>query len=274
MSTQVVEIVGQGWQLVYDAETQGPFNGRIMVATSDYVEFRTGAAAPAVGAKGWPALVMPLGLSQLAGDKLYARSTDGQALLVLDNLTAPGGFPVGVFTSSPEAEGFGRLQVDVGETGLFEGREFRVVRKLVLTGTPLVWRFTSAVDFILHEQTFGASQGDLEFYAWRAADVTLSGTFGTPVRIIGKNGSSEYREFNGARYVSQVSITSGGSITPIDPEEYVDYDRAKTANSTAQRSSVGGGPNSVRYLPAGTYYLECRGTGEGRLAIGWEERPQ
>lgn len=273
MSTQTVEIVGQGWQLVYDAATQGPFNGRVIVATSDSVEFRTDTVTPAAAALGWPASVMPLSLSQFAGDKLYARSMDGQALLVLDDLTVPGAWPRGVFTSSPDAEGFGRLRVDVGETGLFEAREFRVVRKLVLTGTALVWRFTSAVDFILHEQTFGASEGDLEFHAWRAADVTPSGTFATPVRIIGKNGSSEYREFNGARYVSQVSIMSGGSITPIDAEEYVDYDRAKTASSTAQRSSVGGTPNSVRYLPAGTYYLQITGTGEGRLALAWEERP-
>lgn len=273
MTTQTVEVVGSGWQLVYDAATQGPFTGHLSVGTSDHVEFRTGTSAPASFEKGWPAVESPLFLSSFAGDKLYARSVDGSVLVILETLTSPSAWPVGVFTSTPENEGFGRLQVDMGETGMFEGREFRAVRKLVLTGAPIVWRFTSTVDFILHEQTFGASSGDLELYAWRAADVTPSGAFATPVPVFGKNGSAEYREYEGARYVSGVTIMSGGSITPLNAEAYTDYDRAKTASSTAQRASVGGTPNSVRYLPTGTYYLQIIGTGEGRLALGWEERP-
>lgn len=274
MSTQTVEISGQGWQLVYDAAVSGPFVGRVFVVTADFVEFRTGTSLPVAGAKGWPAQRLDVTISQLNAGKLYARSIDGQALLVLESGTDPRAWPAGIFTSSPDAEGFQRLQVDVGETGFFEGREFRAVRKLILSGTPLVYRFVSAVDFILHEQTFSASTGDLEFYAWRAADVTPSGSFSTPVRVIGKNGSAEYREYGGLRYATQVAIHSGGEVTPLDAEQYVDYDRAKVANATAQQTSVGGSPNSARYLPAGTYYLQVVGTGEGRLSIGWEERPQ
>lgn len=274
MSTQTVEISGQGWQLVYDAAVSGPFVGQVFVVTADFVEFRTGTSLPAAGAKGWPAQRLDVTISQLQGGKLYARSTDGQALLVMEAGTDPRAWPAGIFTSSPDAEGFGRLQVDVGETGFFEGREFRVVRKLVLAGTPITYRFVSAVDFILHEQQFAASSGDLELYVWRDSMGTPGGSFATPVLVLGKNISAEYREFGGLRYATQVAIHSGGTFTPTDAEVYADYDRAKTSNATAQQLTVGGSQNSQRYLSAGTYYLTVSGTGEGRIALAWEERPQ
>lgn len=273
MTTQTVEIQGAGWQLVYDAAVSGPFVGKVFVATADSVEFRTGTGLPAAGASGWPARRLDVTLSQLQGGKLYARSMDGQALLVLEGGTDPRAWPAGIFTSSPDAEGFQRLQVDVAETGFFEGRNFRVVRKLVLTGTPITYRFSSAVDFILHEQQFATSVGDLELFVWRSTMGTPGGVFGTPVLVIGKNISAEYREYGGLRYASQVLIHSGGTFTPTDAEVYADYDRAKTSNATAQQLTVGGSSNSERYLAAGDYYLTASGTGEGRLALGWEERP-
>lgn len=178
--------------------------------------------------------------------------------------------------TSPE-EKFRRLRVDQGQTGLFEGREFRMVRKLVIVaGTPKVYRFTSAVDFILFEQNLGTSVGDIEFYAWRDNQGTPSGVWtAIPVAPIGKNISSQYRKYAGVRYASQVSIASGGDFTPTNAEVYVDYDRAKTSGATAQQLSVQGGNDSVRYLAAGTYYLKFSsqsGTSEGRVALAWEER--
>lgn len=192
-------------------------------------------------------------------------------------MTAPnnGMFQPHLFTSSEE--GFGRLRVDQGQTSLFEGREFRMVRKLVIpAATPTVFRFTSAVDFILFEQNLSASVGDIEFYAWRDTQGTPSGTFtALAVPPIGKNISSQYRRYNGARYASQVSLASGGDFTPTDANVYVDYDRAKTSGATAQQLSVQGGNDTVRLLPAGTYYLKftsLSGTAEGRIALAWEER--
>ena len=174
--------------------------------------------------------------------------------------------------------GFRRYRVDVGQTGFFEGREFRMVRKVsVESGTPLVFQFTSTVDFILSEQTLNCSAGDLEFFAWRSTQGTAGGTFtALPVAPIGKNIGSTRRLYDGLPYDSQVELATGGTFTPTDPELYVDYDRAKTANNTAQRASVQGGNDSARYLAAGTYYLileSLNGTSVGRFALAWEERP-
>ena len=184
--------------------------------------------------------------------------------------------PQDVWTSDQEK--FRRLRVDVGQTGLFEGREFRMVRKVVVpAATPRVFRFTSTVDFILFEQHLSVSTGDLEYYAWRDTQGSPSGTFAAlPVPPIGKNISATFRDYGSGRYTTNVSIATGGNFTPTDPEVYVDYDRAKTSNSTAQRQSVSGGDDSVRYLAAGTYYLKIislDATAEGRFAIAWEERP-
>ena len=184
--------------------------------------------------------------------------------------------PQDVWTSDQEK--FRRLRVDVGQTGFFEGREFRMVRKIVVpAATPRVFRFTSTVDFILFEQHLAVTTGDLEYYAWRSTQGTPSGTFtNIPVPPIGKNISANFRDYGAGRYTSNVTIASGGDFIPTDVEVYVDYDRAKTSSATAQRQSVSGGDDSVRYLAAGTYYLKITsldGTSEGRFAIAWEERP-
>lgn len=183
--------------------------------------------------------------------------------------------PNNLYTSRDK--NFGRIRVDVGQTGLFEGREFRLVRKISIpAATPLVFRFTCTTDFMLFEQTLNCSEGDIEYFAWRDTQGTAGGTFtNLPIPPIGKNISSYYRKYNGARYTTQASIASGGTFTPTNSEIYVDYDRSKTAGATGQRNSVSGGDDSVRYLAAGTYYLKLtslEGTSVGRFAIAWEER--
>ena len=181
------------------------------------------------------------------------------------------------YQTSDNAE-YARVPVDQGQTGFFEGREFRCIRKIEVTaGTSLVWKFTSPVDFILIEQQLNTSVGDIEFYAWPESLVTETGTYGDDEYVRGKNLGSTRRLYDGAPYVSQVEIKSGGGITISNSDLYADYDRAKTSGATAQQVSVGGAPNSERYLPAGTYYLEFRSldaTSLGRYSLAWEERPE
>ena len=184
--------------------------------------------------------------------------------------------PHDLMTSNTQA--FRRIRVDVGQTGLYEGREFRLVRKIsVPLATPLVYRFTSTVDFILFEQELNTTVGDIELRAWRDIQGTPTGTFSTVVPTFGKNISNTYRLYDDVRYVSQVTVSTGGGFTPTDVEAYVDYDRAKTSGATAQQSSVSGGDDSARYLAAGTYYLVLESldaTSVGRFQLAWEERPQ
>jgi len=205
----------------------------------------------------------------------------GNGTVTVDSLlggslpTTKADLPDDVWTSDKEK--FRRLRVDVGQTGLFEGREFRMVRKLIIpAATPRVFKFHSTVDFILMEQSLSAAAGDIEYYAYTEDDGVESGSFSTNVMTISKNRSAFYRDYDGGRYVSNVTITTGGDFTPTNPEVYVDYDRAKTSGATVQQISVRGGDDTVRYLPAGTYYLKLSslsGTSEGRFAIAWEERP-
>lgn len=170
--------------------------------------------------------------------------------------------------------GFRRVQVDVGQTGFFEGRDFRLIRKLNFN-TTIIYKFSSPVDFILFEQGFSCSVGDFEFFAWRSGDVTETAPFNTELPIFGKNISSEYRSFNGGPYQAQATVSTGGTLSIPDRSRYVDYARLATSNATAQRVTVGGPANSQRYLAAGDYYLEFvpAAASEGAFQIAWEERP-
>lgn len=235
---------------------------------------------PSLSEKGWPVASGESVLIHASVDPAWVRGEAGPIYIQrLTGTIAPFtnvDLPHDLYTSNTEP--FRRIRVDVGQTGLYEGREFRLVRKVsVVQGTPLVFKFVSAVDFILFEQTLNCSIGDIEFYAWRSTQGTEGGTFtALPVAPIGKNISSSYREYDGQRYASQVSISTGGTFTPTNAQQYVDYDRAKTAGATAQQISVVGGNDSVRYLAAGTYYLiltSLDATSVGRFGLAWEERP-
>lgn len=175
-------------------------------------------------------------------------------------------------------EGFRRLQVDQGQTGFFEAREFRMIKKIEFTGTgqTRTFKFTSNVDFILFEQQISVSSGSFEFYAWRDDNINELTPFTTPVNFINKNISSEYRDYNGGRYQSQVIIEKGGTIDVIDEDLFADYADMRTSNATSQRITVGGPQNTQRYLAAGTYYLQfvsLNNEVKGVYQIGWEERP-
>lgn len=157
---------------------------------------------------------------------------------------------------------YARLRVDPAQTSFFDGREFRMIRKI---DSPVVFKFESTVNFILFKQILSISNGDVELYALRADNVTDNGGWAT-VPTFRKN-------LVNTAYTSGVTISNGGSIAVTDANLYVDYDRVETANSTAQRVSIDGQGGSERYLTAGTYYVQLVGTGSGLFGLEWEERP-
>jgi hypothetical protein len=179
-------------------------------------------------------------------------------------------------SSNPD---FARLSVDVGQTGFFEGREFRWVRKLSLSSGVTQWfKFNCPVPFILYEQAIKATQGHFEFYAYRAADVSVTTPFeGDALPSFGKNSSPEREVVEGGGfYVQQSTIRGGGALTLVNADNYADFDEVKTSGNANQSTSVGGSENSQRYLPAGDYYLGFvpvggAAIGSWRLVIG--ERP-
>lgn len=162
---------------------------------------------------------------------------------------------------------FARVPVDPAQTSFFEGREFRIVRKI---STPIVYRFTCEVDFILSYQAFSVASGEYEFRAWRDDNVNESGTWSTSIPVLMKNISSEQLD---PVYSTQTTINSGGTITVIDSDMYADFAWLKTAGGTGQQISVSAQSIQGRYLAAGSYYLEFTGTGQGAYYLEWEERP-
>lgn len=159
-----------------------------------------------------------------------------------------------------------RLRADFGQTGFFERREFRISEELSIpTGTSLVYRFESPVNFILWEQTIECDAHLLKFEA--IVGGTEGGTF-TPVPMWGKNRMTEQPE-----YARQVTVSKGGTVTGGQVAEVL---RLQAAGATAQRVSVGSSVGSERGLPAGLYHLKLSAIGgdvTGTFALVWEERP-
>ena len=151
--------------------------------------------------------------------------------------------PLDLYTSTKE--GIRRLRVDNGETGFYDGRMFEFRRKIT---SPIVFRFVSAVPFLLPGQQISCSEALIDLFAWISADVTTSGTW-TPVPYWNQN------EVN-TTYAKQATVSSGGTIVVNNPLNYRDYARAKTSGATAQQTTVQGTVVSSRYHNPGTFYLQ------------------
>lgn len=183
--------------------------------------------------------------------------------------------PHDMYTSN--AEGFRRIRVDTGQTGFFTGREFRTFFEFSIpAGQVQVLKFVSLVDFILFEQSLSVDAGGIRFQALTGATEVV--TFNTPLPVIGKNRMAQrqspyYTPVNTvtthATPVALGSAVTGGTV--------VENFRVVAANATAQQTTVSGGAQSERGLPAGTFYLRLHnfgtGTATGVYSLFWEERP-
>lgn len=183
--------------------------------------------------------------------------------------------PHDLYTS--DREGFRRLRVDPGQTGLFTGREFRSFYEFNIPTGQSVWlKFVSPVDFMLFEQSLEVDAGAIRFEAKSGVTQTTPITNGVP--IFGKNLMAQRLQ---PYYVGQVTLDSYGPAAtaspPITGGVVREVFRVVTVNATAQQRSVGGAAQSERGLPAGTYILELRnisnGTATGVYSLAWEERP-
>jgi len=65
--------------------------------------------------------------------------------------------------------------------------------------------------------------------------VTETSTFDIPTPFLPRNQSSNFRKFDGARYVSATTIFEGGTITVTDTDDYRDYVEMITSGATSQR---------------------------------------
>lgn len=195
--------------------------------------------------------------------------TDDRLNIALDEVLITGG---GVDGNSP------RIRVDVGQTGFFARRMWSLNYEFAtanpIAATPLVFRVVIPVNFIIHAHSLSLDQGGLTLRTYSAAQGVEGGTFSTTHTPVSENSMTE-----NAAYAFQASVVSGGTFTPNVGQVPLTPLRVRTANATAQQSSVGGEAVSEKGRAAGTYYAvlsrmtgvagDC--TGVYNLVI--EERP-
>lgn len=167
-------------------------------------------------------------------------------------------------TSDPSGEIFATDR----HKSFFEGKEFRTYFDFSSgNGTYKVIKFVSPVNFILHLQDFSLDDGELRFEA--VVQGTEGGSFATALPIVGTNRTNERPT---PLYTSVASLTTGGTHTGGTIVELL---KMKTANASAQQSTVGAALGDERALPPGTYYLRFNSVSatEGIYTLRWEERP-
>ena len=190
----------------------------------------------------------------------------------LDLNVGPAGAKRPVYSSLPAelitgtgAQPKPRLRVDPGQTGFFEGRQFRTYHEMNIATASTLWgRFVTPVDVIIVKRELIVVQGNLRFALSNAG--TPGGSW-TAKTVYPLNTMSERPT---PLYASQVAPAIGGTVT--SPTE---IDVVLLETGTSQAVSVSNTADEVGFA-AGTYYVELRNTGANTLRgiyqVIWEER--
>lgn len=227
---------------------------------------------PAASSEQYPLLPGQTVLVHGNSNPIWIRGGTGPLVVqsILETITPFTGIdlPRDLYTS--DNEGFRRMRVDIGQTGFFEGREFRTFREFNIgAGTTLVLKVVVPINAILFEQGVEIDAGSIRIV--NAAGGTEGGTFSETLPVIGKNNmSTRPTPF----YTSQLVWTAGGTHTG---GFIFDTHRAVAANATAQQTTVGNIVGDERGVAANTYYIRYEnigsGSATGTLWFFWEERP-
>lgn len=186
---------------------------------------------------------------------------------MVKEMTQRFGLPKSVFTDDPDNQfGESRLQVDVGQTGFFTGREFRTFREFsIAQGATAILKFVASVDTIV--QQFHVDLWTAELRVEIVTGGTHGGTFGTTIPVFPCNGMNQ-------SYATQLAITTGGTHTGGTVADMFQL----YAVHGNKGSAVDGSSESVLGFPAGTYYVKLQNintvTATGVFKARWEERPE
>lgn len=167
-----------------------------------------------------------------------------------------------------DLDGRPRMRVDVGQTGFFDGREFRTFRRLSLSsGATLVVKAVVPVNTILFGMSLDVVEGwaDIE----TVTGGTEGGSFPETLPIFNRNSMT-----TAPSYAPQVVLTAGGTHTG---GTVLDAISARSSGATAQAASVGVSTADERGIAPGTYYFRVANPGNGSVTgiwhARWEERP-
>ena len=175
-----------------------------------------------------------------------------------------------VLSSRPDLY-YGRLDVELSSTSFQEGKEFRISREFAVGATPLVFRVSSTVDFVLQLQKVAIDIGNVRFRAYRDIQGVASGLFDQKEAIYKQNFTARAKPLDPV-----VEIYTGGAFTPNVGETAVETIRLRVSGATSGQTSVSGVIGDERGLAAGTYYLvfariDGNVTAEGVFDLKWEE---
>lgn len=165
---------------------------------------------------------------------------------------------------------YSRLEVDVGNTGFFAGREFRTLHEIAIaTGATEVIKVVSTVDTIV--EMFSAEIISAKLRVELRVGGTEGGTFNTALPIFKTNTMT-----TSSAYTSNVTMNVGGTHTG---GTLVDLLLLKSGDGTSASKDIA--TSAVEGLPqgfaAGTFYIKLINTDgatvNGVFKTRWEERP-
>lgn len=177
-------------------------------------------------------------------------------------------------TSATNAEG--RLQVDQGQTALFEGRGFKIKRKITMTGNQTLWfKFIIASPFELSAiaaDVFG--EVDITFYS--AAGVDGGGWTEHPAWIIPRNTQESRPKIDsGSYWTTRAQVFDGGTFTPTSADSYIEIISINSGQATSGKVSIARLAGSETRRPASTFYVKFQELGNSSATITygseWDE---
>ena len=163
---------------------------------------------------------------------------------------------------------YARLRVDVGQTGFFAGREFRVLEELsIASGATQVLKIVSPINSILY--AFGVELTLSQLRVELVAGGTESGAFSSVITPLKTNQMTTASD-----YVHQVTFATGGSHTGGTVIDAFDIVSGSNVNKAIVQQVDESQPLG---FSAGTYYIRMHNTdgatANGFLKLRYEERP-
>ena len=163
---------------------------------------------------------------------------------------------------------YARLRVDVGQTGFFAGREFRVLEELnIASGATQVLKIVSPINSILY--AFGVDLTLSQLRVELVAGGTESGTFNSVITPLKTNQMT-----TASSYASQATFATGGSHTGGTVIDAFDIVSGSNVNKAIVQQVDESQPLG---FSAGTYYIRMHNTdgatANGFLKLRYEERP-
>ena len=163
---------------------------------------------------------------------------------------------------------YARLRVDLGQTGFFAGREFRILEELnIASGATQVLKIVSPINSILY--AFGVELTLSQLRVELVAGGTESGAFSSAITPLKTNQMT-----TASSYASQVTFATGGSHTGGTVIDAFDIVSGSNENKATVQQVDESQPLG---FSAGTFYIRMHNTdgatANGFLKLRYEERP-